>query len=67
MKRVTGIGGIVYDARGLVALRDLDWCRRRLRADVQDRDGGVFGGVMDPAANDVEPWQRPQGQRRPSR
>lgn len=49
MKRVTGIGGIFFNAQDPVALRD--WYRRHLGIDVQDWGGAVFpwaDGAGDP-------------------
>jgi predicted enzyme related to lactoylglutathione lyase len=40
MKRVTGIGGIFFNARDPAALRD--WYRRHLGIDVQEWGGAVF-------------------------
>lgn len=50
MKRVTGIGGIFFNAQDPVALRD--WYRRHLGIDVQDWGGAVFrwaDGASHPA------------------
>ncbi|HMM83892.1 MAG: VOC family protein [Gammaproteobacteria bacterium] len=41
MRRVTGIGGIFFQARDPAALRD--WYRRHLGIDVQDWGGTAFG------------------------
>jgi predicted enzyme related to lactoylglutathione lyase len=45
MKRVTGIGGIFFNARDPVALRD--WYRRHLGIDVQDWGGAAFAWADD--------------------
>ena len=43
MKRVTGIGGIFFQARDPVALRE--WYRRHLGIDVQEWGGAAFSWV----------------------
>jgi predicted enzyme related to lactoylglutathione lyase len=51
MKRVTGIGGIFFNARDPALLRD--WYRRHLGIDVRDWGGAVFrwaGGDGQPVA-----------------
>jgi len=45
MKRVTGIGGIFFQARDPVALRD--WYRKHLGIDVQDWGGAAFTWTDD--------------------
>ena len=48
MKRVTGIGGIFFQARDPVALRE--WYRRHLGMDVQDWGGAAFRWTGDDGA-----------------
>ncbi len=63
MKRVTGIGGIFFNARDPAALL------QALRAEscnvldkTDDSEYGKFGWVIDPEGNKVELWQPPAGQ-----
>lgn len=56
MKRVTGIGGIFFQAQDPVALRD--WYRRHLGIDVQDWGGAAFRwtGADGAACNGTTVW-----------
>ena len=61
--RVTGIGGIIFNARDPAALL------QALRAEgcnvldkTEESEYGKFGWVIDPEGNKVELWEPPAGQ-----
>lgn len=58
MKRVTGIGGIIFSAKAPVALRDAG-CE--VLEKTEDAEYGRFVWVMDPEGHKVELWQPPPG------
>lgn len=59
MKRVTGIGGIFFNAKDAPAMHA--WYKRHLGIDVQNWGGAEFTWT-DADGNKVELWQPPVGQ-----
>jgi predicted enzyme related to lactoylglutathione lyase len=58
MQRVTGIGGICFEAQDAPALRTAG-CEVDER--IEGFEFGRLGWVMDPEGNRIELWQPPEG------